>query len=217
MHPQSRRVVLEVLDRIISSSVHYWATMLCDLVAALAFLGIAIHRFSEPVLVAGGVVVLGFLSSGLLEYVLHRWVLHGPPSLARRGHAQHHGEPGVLISIPLFFMMTVALAFWGILGLLLPAGVAAWFVFGLYSGYNYYAVVHHVQHRCGNRRAPVAYLRRLEQSHQLHHHQPSVNFGVSTTIWDRMFGTFQPADEPRQEPRQDTALPTDSRNQPAYE
>jgi sterol desaturase/sphingolipid hydroxylase (fatty acid hydroxylase superfamily) len=24
----------------------------------------------------------------------------------------------------------------------------------------------------------------------------SVNFGISTTIWDRLFGTFQPTNEP---------------------
>ena len=41
---------------------------------------------------------------------------HGPPSLARRGHAQHHAEPRALISTPLFVIMTVALSSWGLLG-----------------------------------------------------------------------------------------------------
>jgi hypothetical protein len=93
--------------------------------------------------VAAGVVIAGFLSSGLLEYIVHRWVLHGPPSMAKRGHAQHHAEPRALISTPLFVMMTGALAIWGVLGLVLPAGLAALLVFELYAAYNYFALVHH--------------------------------------------------------------------------
>jgi sterol desaturase/sphingolipid hydroxylase (fatty acid hydroxylase superfamily) len=43
--------------------------------------------------------------------------------------------------------------------------------------------------------AGVAYLRRLERLHDLHHHRQVVNFGIST-IWDRLFGTFEPTNEP---------------------
>ena len=32
--------------------------------------------------------------------------------------------------------------------------------------------------------------------HDLHHHRQVVNFGISTTIWDRLFGTFEPTNEP---------------------
>ena len=60
--------------------------------------------------------------------------------MAKRGHAQHHAEPRALISTPLFVIMTEALAIWGLLGLVLPTGVAALLVFGLYAGYNYFAL-----------------------------------------------------------------------------
>ena len=142
--------------------------------------------------VAGGVVIAGFMSLGLLEYVLHRWVLHGPPSMAKRGHAQHHAESRALISTPLFVIMTGALAMWGLLGLVLPAGVAALLVFGLYAGYNYFALVHHWQHHRGKDLACAAYLRRLERLHHLHHHRQVVNFGISTTIWDPFCPIAQP-------------------------
>jgi sterol desaturase/sphingolipid hydroxylase (fatty acid hydroxylase superfamily) len=36
-------------------------------------------------------------------------------------------------------------------------------------------------------------LRRLER---LHHHRQLVNFGISTTIRDHLFGTFQPTNKP---------------------
>jgi sterol desaturase/sphingolipid hydroxylase (fatty acid hydroxylase superfamily) len=196
MTAQSGRSLVGALDRIVSSSANYWAAMLSDLVAALGFLALGIHRFSGSRVVAASVVIVGFLSSGLLEYIVHRWVLHGPPSMAARGHAQHHAEPRALISTPLFVIMTGALAIWGVLGLVLPAGLAALLVFGLYTGYNYFALVHHLQHHRGKDVACIAYLQRLERLHHLHHARQVVNFGISTTIWDRLFGTFQPTNEP---------------------
>jgi sterol desaturase/sphingolipid hydroxylase (fatty acid hydroxylase superfamily) len=193
------RIWVGALDRIVYSSSNYWVAMLCDLAAALAFLALGLHRLSGSRVVAGGVVIVGFMSSGLLEYVLHRWVLHGPLSMASRGHAQHHAEPRTLISTPLFVIMTGALAVWGLLGLVLPAGIAALLVFGLYAGYNYFALVHHWQHHRGKDLACVAYLRRLERLHHVHQHRQVVNFGISTMMWDRLFGTFQPTNEPATE------------------
>ena len=84
MATQSRGFLRGALDRIVYSSANYWVTMLSDLAAALAFLALGLNWFSGPFVVAGGVVIVGFMSWGLLEYVLHRWVLHGPPSMARR-------------------------------------------------------------------------------------------------------------------------------------
>jgi len=47
----------------------------------------------------------------------------------------------------------------------LPAGVAALLVFGLYAGYDYFALVHHWQHHHhGNHLACAAYVRRLSDS-----------------------------------------------------
>jgi hypothetical protein len=146
--------------------------------------------------VAGGVAIVGFMSCGLLEYVVHRWVLHGPPSMARRGHAQHHREPRALISTPLSVIMTGALTIWGLLGLVLPAGLAALLVFGLYAGYNYFALVHHCQHHRGHDLARVAYLQRLERLHHLHHHRQVVNLGHQHHDLGPLFGTFQPTNEP---------------------
>src|SRR5262245_33207765 len=168
MTAQSGRSLVGALDRIVSSSANYWAAMLTDLVAALGFLALGLNRFSGSWVVAGGVVIAGFLSLGLLEYVVPRWVLHGPPSMARRGHAQHHAEPRALISTPLFVIMIGALAIWGVLGLVLPRGLAALLVFGLYTRYNYFALVHHLQHHRGKDVACIAYLRRLERLHHLH-------------------------------------------------
>ena len=189
MAPQSGRILVGALDRIVYSSANYWAAMLSDLAAALAFLALGLNRFSGPWVVAGSVVIAGFMSSSLLEYILHRWVLHGPPSMAKRGHARHHADPRALISTPLFVIMTGALAIWAVVRLVLPSGVAALLVFGLYAGY-------HLQHHRAKDLSRVAYLRRLERLHDTHHHRQVVNYGISTTMWDRLLGTFQPTTEP---------------------
>jgi len=196
MATQWGRILLGALDRIVNSPANYWVAILCDLAAALAFLVLGVTRFSGPFVVAGGLITVGIMSWGLIEYILHRWVLHGRLSMATRGHARHHAEPRALISTPLFVIMTGALVIRGLLGLVLPAGVADLLVFGLYIEYNYFALVHHAQHHRANGLACVTYLRRLERQHHLHHHRQLVNFGISTTIWDHLFGTFQPTNKP---------------------
>jgi len=187
---------LAALDWFIYSSANYWAAMFSDLAAALVFLVLGLHRFSGHIVVASGVAIVGFISWGLLEYVVHRWVLHGPPSVVRRGHAQHHASPHALISTPLFAIMATALAICALLGLVLPAGLATLLVFGLYGGYNYFALLHHWEHHRRTDLTCIASLRRLERLHQVHHQRRVVNFGITTTIWDRLFGTFQPTDGP---------------------
>ena len=68
----------------------------------------------------------------------------------------------ILVAMTIFVIMAGALVIWGLIGLVLPAGVAAFLVFGLYAGYNYFALVHHWQHHRDNDLACVAYLRRLQ-------------------------------------------------------
>jgi sterol desaturase/sphingolipid hydroxylase (fatty acid hydroxylase superfamily) len=196
MATRSGRILAGTLDRMVHSSANYWVAMFSDLAAALAFLAFGLNRCSGRWVVAGGVIILGFASYGLFEYVVHRWALHGPASMLKRGHAQHHAQPKALISTPLFVVMTGALTIWGLLELVIPAGIAAFLVFGLYAGYNYFAVMHHWQHHRGHDLARLAYSRRLERLHHIHHHRQIVNFGISTTIWDHLFGTFQPTHEP---------------------
>ena len=193
MTTRSGNGLLGALDRMFYSSANYWVMLLSDIAAALAFLALGVHEFSGSRLVAGMAVVAGFVAFGPLEYAVHRWILHGPPSMARRAHVQHHAEPHALISAPLFVIAALAVAVWGLFSLVLPIGFSALVVFGMYAGYNYFAVLHHLQHHRRDELAQVAYLARLERLHHVHHHRPAVNFGISTTIWDRLFGTFQPA------------------------
>jgi sterol desaturase/sphingolipid hydroxylase (fatty acid hydroxylase superfamily) len=176
----------------VASATNYRLAMVTDLMAATAFLAFGVHRFVGDRVVAGALILVGFFACGLLEYAVHRWILHGALSMARGGHARHHAEPTALIATPLFVILTASLAIWGLLDLVCPPGSAALLVFGLYAGYNYFALLHHWEHRHGPHVAARSYWRRLDRLHHLHHQQQVVNFGISTTIWDRVFGTLQP-------------------------
>lgn len=178
-----------LVERVVRNRVHYWIAMIFDVVAALAFLALGAWLFSGSAIAALVAIVGGFLGWGLLEYVLHRWILHGPPTIARVNHAYHHADPTLLIGTPIFVILIGASGIWLLLSLLISASLAAFVVFGLYAGYNSFAIVHHLHHHSGGR-----IVGRLEQFHEAHHARQNVNFGITTTIWDRVFGTFQPMD-----------------------
>jgi sterol desaturase/sphingolipid hydroxylase (fatty acid hydroxylase superfamily) len=193
MAAQPRRSLLGTLERMVHSAANYWIGLFSDIGCALAFLIIGLHRFSGPAVGAVAAVSAGFLAWGFIEYAVHRWVLHGHPAIARRDHARHHADGRALISTPFLVIMAVASVIWGLFALVIPAGLAALLVFGIYSGYNYFAVLHHLQHHRQQDLARFSPWRRSERHHRIHHHRHVVNYGITTTIWDRLLGTFEPA------------------------
>ena len=118
-----------LVNRAFGGAINYYVAMAIDLAAALAFLGLGVLRFIGHPGVAVGAVLLGFLSFGFLEYAVHRWVLHGPPSIARRGHRHHQSEPRALVATPFFVAAIASIAIWQLLCLVSPDGAAALFVF----------------------------------------------------------------------------------------
>jgi sterol desaturase/sphingolipid hydroxylase (fatty acid hydroxylase superfamily) len=180
-----------LIDRIVRNPVHYWIAMVFDVVAALGFLALGVWQFSGSPIVALMAAVAGFFGWGFLEYVLHRWILHGPATIARVNHAHHHADPTLLIGTPIFVILIGAAGIWLLLSLVMPASLAAFAVFGLYAGYNGFAIVHHLGHHHAGRLASLRVVGRLEQFHDAHHARQNVNFGITTTFWDRVFGTLQ--------------------------
>ena len=178
-------------------AANYYAAMAIDLAAALVFLGLGVRWFIGHPGVAVGVALLGFLSFGFLEYAVHRWVLHGLPSFARRGHRHHHAEPTALVATPFFVAAIASIAILRLLCLVCPAPAAALFVFGLYAGYNHFALFHHWVHHHRSGIGFSSYWRRLDRLHHAHHQRQGSNFGVSMTMWDAVFRTSRPANEKR--------------------
>ena len=176
-------------------ATNYYVAMAIDLTAALVFLGLGVRRSIGHPGVAVGVAFLGFLSFGFLEYAVHRWVLHGPPSIARRGHRHHHADPRALVATPFFVAAIASIAIWQLLCLVCPAGTAALFVFGLYAGYNHFALFHHLVHPRRSEIGAGSYWRRLDRCDLTHTQLQGSKFGVSMTMWDGIVGTRRPASE----------------------
>jgi cyclopropane-fatty-acyl-phospholipid synthase len=144
---------------------------------------------------AGAAPVLGAVLGGLaawtvIEYLLHRFVLHGLQPF-QGWHAQHHQRPTALIGLPtyvsavLFFVLVFLPT-----ALLTDRWTACAATLGVLMGYIAYGGVHHATHHW---RVENAWLRQRKQWHAMHHHCPEpVCFGVTTSVWDRVFRSANP-------------------------
>ena len=137
---------------------------------------------------AAFVCVAGVAVWTLLEYIIHRVVLHEVRYFATM-HEMHHDDPGDFVGTPTWLSLGMIcsgalLPLWWEIGLHL----ASVFTAGLMLGYLWYAGVHYVIHHW--RIAPGTYPYRRKRHHALHHHaQLECNFGVTSSFWDRLFGT----------------------------
>ncbi|MEO8153678.1 MAG: sterol desaturase family protein [Rhizobacter sp.] len=135
-------------------------------------------------------VLLGLGLCSLGEYMFHRFVLHGLQPF-RRWHARHHVSPRALISAPtvLSASLIAAFIFAPALWLVGPWPATA-LTLGVITGYLAYALVHHATHHW---RAKSIWLKQRKRWHALHHNvQAECCYGVTTGLWDHVFGTARP-------------------------
>ena len=124
----------------------------------------------------------------LIEYWLHRVLFHHAPILSRV-HERHHHSPQDLIGTPAWAsvwigLIAVATPSWLALGFDLGTATTAGFV----TGYLWYVFVHYATHHWHPTHGSYLYRARLR--HERHHHlSHNGNFGVTTGIWDHVFGT----------------------------
>jgi sterol desaturase/sphingolipid hydroxylase (fatty acid hydroxylase superfamily) len=147
-----------------------------------------------------GFFALGVGSWSITEYLLHRWVFHhvsDHPAWQRFHylmHGFHHEYPRDSDHLFMPPLPSLVLAgaffslFWGMCTLLgVQAGVWGFFP-GFMGGYLAYSSLHYAMHTIPN---PPKALRPLWRHHHLHHaSSPERAFGVSSRVWDRVFGTL---------------------------
>jgi len=153
-------------------------------------------RLVLPVILLLG---FGFVSWSLIEYGLHRFVFHYDArsrvgqKLLYHAHIAHHENPkgntrhfaSLLLSTP------VAAAYWLIAWAVTGSWtVASYLSIGMASGYLCYQWLHY---QCHHRKSRVRLLRYLRKYHLLHHYRtPELRFGVTSPLFDLVFGTFRP-------------------------
>jgi dihydroceramide fatty acyl 2-hydroxylase len=147
-----------------------------------------------PVLIA-----LGGVGWTFIEYLLHRFLLHYRPqtpvlrAVVEALHLGHHREPHdeAMITVPVYASLPIAAALLGLYRLMAGGWeVAALLMVGTIAGYLYYEAVHFFIHRGSPRRG---WLARLRRQHFFHHFNDQERcFGVTTGLWDGIFGTGTP-------------------------
>lgn len=138
----------------------------------------------------------GFGLWGFAEYVLHRFAMHHLKGrgLMSREHLEHHvGASWSFATTHLMSwagMLLVGFAGWFPLGwaVVSPAFGACTAV-GWTLGYGVYEFQHAASHLWAPRGSYGRWLRR----HHFHHHfgHPMANHGVTSPLWDHVFGTWQ--------------------------
>jgi sterol desaturase/sphingolipid hydroxylase (fatty acid hydroxylase superfamily) len=184
-----------LIGRVTTSPINYWGSIVTDAMLAAAFGWLGATRYHGSLIVAALLVAGGVLLWTLVEYLLHRCLLHGWAKAARE-HAKHHRDTHALIATPLMVMPLLAVLIFAALAYATSMGDAALLMFGLYGGYNYFVIVHHMQHFHPELLARSSLFERNLRLHELHHRHPGTHFGISCSIWDWAFRShFRERDE----------------------
>ena len=189
-HVEARYFQNPLLEKL--SKTPGWAPLVVwvpifGLLMSAAVVDTALNGLEITALVLGGVV---FWS--LAEYWLHRKFFHWtwPKRLHYIIHGAHHIYPddnGRVVFPPTASLMLGALFF---LLFLLVLGYAAALPFfaGFVVGYLWYDMTHFWTHVAKPKSRYGKFLRR---HHMLHHFsEPEKKFGVSSPLWDFVFGTY---------------------------
>ncbi|HSH98838.1 MAG: sterol desaturase family protein [Methylophilaceae bacterium] len=147
-----------------------------------------------------GLVMLGLVGWTLIEYLLHRFVLHGLRPF-NRWHAEHHQRPTALICAPTILSASLILLLIFAPALLATDVLRACaLTLGVMAGYLSYAVTHHAIHHW---RSDSAWLKQRKRWHALHHHvnQPGY-YGVTSGFWDYLLASKHHAKKPIQRAKQ---------------
>jgi sterol desaturase/sphingolipid hydroxylase (fatty acid hydroxylase superfamily) len=144
--------------------------------------------------------LIGVVVWTLTEYTLHRFLFHyhAKGERAQRVfflfHGVHHAQPQLktrlvmppVVSIPMAFIFYGL--FYLIMGVLLkgPQWVAPLFS-GFIAGYLTYDMIHYATHHLPMRSGYWKYIKRYHMAH--HYKAPDAIYGVSSPVWDYVFGT----------------------------
>ena len=140
------------------------------------------------------VLIAGFFVFTLVEYLMHRYLYHMLPTNKIKDkvqytiHGVHHDYPKDKdrLAMPPFISGLYAVILYFLFTFIMGS-YAYYFLPGFLIGYALYLGVHYVVHAF---QPPKNFLKFLWVNHAIHHYKdPDVAFGVSTPLWDYIFGT----------------------------
>ena len=206
----------EVPIRLFESNYLEFFTHIHPAVVIILWLPVAIYFLTRAVITRAADVSAVYLPAGFLlgvllwsftEYTLHRFVFHYKPRSPRQEriiflfHGIHHAQPQckTRLVMPPAVSIPLSLIYYGLLSLILGTllGLSQWIwpiYSGLVIGYLAYDLTHYATHHFPMRHGYLKFLKRYHMQH--HYKTPNLRFGVSSPLWDLVFGTF-PKEDPR--------------------
>jgi len=135
-------------------------------------------------LVDGLIFVAGLFAWTLVEYVIHGVLAHAHRTFVTPLHNEHHVDPRAVFAMRAYIPTAVVLI---VLVTIFGMAPGMIFLFGIVAGFAIYEFVHYRIHFAT---PSIALEARLRARHLAHHlREPDAIFGVTTPIWDRVFGT----------------------------
>jgi sterol desaturase/sphingolipid hydroxylase (fatty acid hydroxylase superfamily) len=141
------------------------------------------------------VLFAGMFFWTFFEYIAHRFIFHMITE-SERGrrivyvlHGNHHEYPRdrERLFMPPVPSLIISSVIFGLMYLII-SHYAFLFFPGFIFGYLLYASMHYAIHAWN---PPFKWMKPLWRNHHLHHYkEEEKGFGVSTTFWDRLFGTM---------------------------
>jgi len=170
---------------------------------ALLVLGLGLR--SHHVVLVIAFFTLGMVSWTFIEYLVHRYILHGifpdGPGVQHylhksfdHLHEEHHARPwdghhvnGTLRDTAIFVIPAAVLSW------LAPIYTLPVLIAGIVQSYIVEEWIHHSVHFCNFHNRYFQYIKR----HHLYHHSPSgseAGYGLTNDFWDVVMKTHYPAD-----------------------
>ena len=182
------------LRTVCASRLNYRLSFAFDFATPLVLCYCGVVRLAGSPAADWSAAVFSFLAGAFvftfIEYGMHRWLFHARSSFATESHRRHHRSPREPTSMPFPCSAAGGLLLWWLALAVFGEQIAFFVASGILSGYFYYAVLHHLQHHVHVKAVRLRSLQNRWAAHALHHARLDKNYGVTTSLWDHVFGTY---------------------------
>ena len=197
MHPNPSQSIRVFRSDFLESLTHVHPIMpllvWTPLVVTLLWRSIFLYKI--PGAEIAGMAVLGVLTWTIIEYSAHRFLFHFKAKhritrfLVFLFHGIHHDAPQDktrLVMPPVGAAIILAIL-WSLFALVIPSPWIEPFIAFFAIGYLTYDYTHYAVHHFMLRNRVARYLKSYHMQH--HYKMPDRHFGVSSPLWDWVFGT----------------------------
>lgn len=182
-----------LLEKLTHTHISIPLVIFTGIAAVLIYYGVVEKGFQVPEMIL--LFVAGVTFFTFVEYIMHRYFYHMPATTEKRKkmaytmHGVHHDYPKdkSRLAMPPVLSLIIATVFF-VLYRAMMGDYAFGFLAGFLIGYNAYLGVHYSVHAF---KVPNNFLKVLWYHHSIHHYrEPDRAFGVSSPLWDHIFGTM---------------------------